>query len=163
MPRITPSSSSLVIPDIEPDEFYEVTLTEIDRSPSKFNEGESQLQLRWDYGDAGDTLDWLGLRLGKQKNGTVAKLRQMLNSISGKPFDAEIAWFDTETLEFSYEKDGEAFNKLAVGATCLARAIKGEREDGTPILKIDAYRPVKKTAKKAAPVSQDVDPNEIPF
>lgn len=165
MPRITPSTRA-VNDTIEPDEFYEVTLKAINTSTGSVQYGsELQLQIDWEYEDGSEVRDWLSLRLGKQQNGTVAKLRQMLNSIAGKPYDAEVAWFDSDTMEWGYEKDAPAHDKLSEGRACLARGIRGTKDDGSATFKLDAYRPLKKAApakKKLVPAG-DVDPDDVPF
>ena len=159
MSRITPSTRA-VNNTIDADEFYEVTIETL----GGIVEGTygDQLQVDLQYEDASTVRDWLGLKLGKAQNGTVAKLRQFLNSVAGKPYDAEIKWFDSETMEWSY--DTEPFDKLSEGRSCLARGIRGVKDDGSPTFSIDAYRPIKKApaARVAAkPAKADVD--EIPF
>ena len=165
MPRITPSSHA-VNESIEPDEFYEVSI----KTLGGIVDGKygKQLQIDLEYEDGSTTRDWLGLRLGKLQNGTVAKLRQMLNSIAGKPHDAEIAWFDSDNFEWSYEKDGDAFDKLTEGRSCLARGIRGTNDDDQPTFTIDAYRALKKATNRAAGTRKmvpagDVDPDDVPF
>jgi len=167
--RITPSSRTVNV-TIEPDEFYEVTLKALATSTGSAQYGgELQLQVDWEYEDASEVRDWISLRLGKQQNGTVAKLRQLLNSIAGKPYDTEIAWFDSDTMEWGYEKDGDAFDKLTEGRSCLARGIRGTKEDGQPTFKVDAYRPLKKAANRPAdtramkPATEEVDMDKVPF
>lgn len=165
MPRITPSSAQIVI--LEDDEAYKGILRKPKDQQGWFTKGsaeyggEDRLTIDWELED-GDTLrDWISLRLGKQQNGTVSKLRMLLNALSDKPRDAEIKWFDSDTLEWSYDGD-KPFNKISEGMEVLFRGIQGTKQDGNRKFTIQKYAApstARASGRKTKPVSDD----EIPF
>ena len=164
MSRITPPSAVAIPESIEDDEFYPVTLLKLTTSTGSPEYGsELQLQIDWEFEDSTSARDWVSLRLGKQQNGTIAKLRQLLNAISGKKPDVEVAWFDSESFEWGYEKDGDAHNRLQEGAACLLRGKRVEKKDGQFKFVIDAYRPIKAPAARVAAKPAKADVDEIPF
>lgn len=176
MARITPAEARISSLELEDDASYKATITAIDWSTSSEEFGsEKRLQVDFlpDGAEDGDTVrDWFGLRLGRAQNGAVSKLRQLLNAVAGQPSTAEIKWFDDETAEWSY--DGEKpFSKLAEGMEVIFEGANGQKRDGTPIYRIQRYKKVpaaapatgKPKAKPLQPVgvTQDVDPDSIPF
>jgi len=158
MPRITESSGQNVeiIQSLEDDEPYKGVL----RKPkdgwfsqgSEQYGGEQRLTVDWELADGVSTVrDWISLRLGKQQNGTVAKLRQLLNALSDKPRDTKIEWFDSDTLEWSY--DGKnADNKITEGLEVTFRGVSGTKQDGQPKFSIQKYA----SATKAKPAPKKI-------
>ncbi len=135
MPRITPNSGTPIdLSQLEDDEAYKGTLHKpkdgwYSKGSAEYG-GEDRLTVDWEISELETIRDWISLRLGKQQNGTVSKLRMLLNALSDKPRDTEIKWFDSDTLEWSY--DGEkAFNKITEGVEVLFRGVKGKKADGT--------------------------------
>lgn len=181
MARITPSTGTFDPESFVDYEPYRVQLKTIAFSESSPQYGsEKRLELTWDMEDGQDLRDWVGLRLGKQQSGQVSKLRMLLNALSEKPEATEVAWFDDETLEWSYTKDGAPFRKLGAGVEVVVRGKVTDKADGSGRrFQVTAYQPLKavKGAKpngqvakaaagKVAPaddVATDVDPDEIPF
>lgn len=169
MTRITPSSgSTLDLTVLEDDEPYKGILKKPKdgwMSPGALEYGgEDRLTIDWELEDKETLRDWISLRLGKQQNGTVSKLRMLLNALSDKPRDTEVKWFDSETLEWGY--DDKAYNKVSEGMEVVFRGIHGTKQDGSGKFTIQKYQTVKAKApaaagKKNAP--RDVDPNDVPF
>lgn len=168
MTRISAATSSM--PDLEDHEPYEVSLKSIEWTTSAIEYGgDKRLQLTWAFpNDPDETLrDWMAPKLGKNQSGQVSKLRGLLNALVGKPEATEIAWFDDETLEWSYEGD-QPYSKLSVGLPVIIRG-KSEiktGEGGGRRFRITAYQPIKKTASakpKPAPVAANVDADDVPF
>lgn len=166
MARITPSSgiSSVNIEELEDYEPYRAWLRAIDFQTGSAEYGsEQRLVLDWsltDEEDDKDTIrDWLSLRLGRQQSGQVSKLRALLNALSGKEEQAEVKWFDTETLEWSY--DGEhAENKLGEGAGVLFRGKHGVKQDGTAKFTITTYQSAQTKKRKIEPARPSRDESE---
>lgn len=167
MTRITAPTptSDVTLEDHEP---YKGTLKNTEWATSSEEYGGGQrLVVDWDLGNDEDVRDWINLKLGKQKDGKVAKLRALLNALSDKPADTEIAWFDDSSLEWSY--DGEtAHNKLYIGAEVVFRGINGKKADGGDRYSIQVYQAPKKkaaapagTARKFAPAP--INDDEVPF
>src|SRR2546421_8217465 len=107
MARITPAQNSFDLENLRDYDPYRARLKKIDWGRSSEEYGaESRLELTWALlgGEDDQTLkDWISLRLGQQQNGQVAKLRMLLNALAGRPEATEVAWFDDETLEWSYD------------------------------------------------------------
>src|SRR5205809_976461 len=109
MTRITPSSGNAIdLTQLDDDEPYKGVI----RKPKDgwYSEGSEQygggqrLTIDFELEDGVSTVrDWISLRLGKQQNGTVSKLRMLLNALSQKPRDTEVKWFESETLEWGYD------------------------------------------------------------
>ena len=155
MPRITPSSGTNVdLSELVDDEAIKGVLTK--PKDGWWSEGSEQygggqrLTVDWTLEDEVSTVrDWISLRLGKQQNGTVAKLRQLLNALSDRPRDTEIRWFDSDTLEWSY--DGQtADNKITEGMIVLFRGVHGTKQDGSDKFTIQKYGAVNATTKAKA-------------
>lgn len=165
MTRITPASGQVIdFEQFEDHEPYKGTLKKISWSEGSVEYGsEKRLTLDWELEDGITSVrDWISLRLGKQQNGTVSKLRQLLNALSEKPTDTQVEWFDPDTLEWSYVKDGAPFNKLAEGMNVIFRGKLGMRSDGQGRkYTVTVYQAPKKATGKAKvkPVSDE----EIPF
>jgi hypothetical protein len=163
MPRITPSSGSTIdLSSLEDDEPYKGIL----KQPKEgwFSKGsaeygaEDRLTVDWQLEDGDDTIrDWISLRLGKQQNGTVSKLRMLLNALSDKPRDTEVKWFDSDTLEWSYEGD-KPFNKITEGMEVVFRGVHGLKQDGNRKFTIQKYQ-----APKARSTAKVKKADEVPF
>lgn len=152
MERVTASSGSAIdVGQFEDHEPYKGTLKKIDFTTGSAEYGsEQRLTLDWELENGDNVRDWISLRLGKQQNGTVSKLRQLLNALSEKPADTQVEWFDPDSLEWSYEKNGAAFNKLAVGAVVIFRGKRGVKADGSAKFTVNVYQMPKKAAAAAA-------------
>lgn len=167
MARITPASGAVAVPELEDYEPYGARLAAIDfdMSSEEFGTPEKRLVVDWALADDPDTTvrDWVGLRLGKQQSGKVSQLRAMLNAISGKAEDTEIAWFDDESLEWSY--DGKvAAEMLAEGQRVVLRGKVVERKAGGKRYKVTTYQAAKKAGQiRAQRASTPADEEEIPF
>lgn len=175
MAKITPSANH-VGPQLEDDTSYKATLVGIEWSVSSPEYGsERRLQLDWlpEGCEEYETVrDWISLRLGKQQNGTVSKLRQLLNAIAGKPSGTDIKWFDDETLEISWSGEGPE-DQLTTGREVILEGVNGTKADGSPKFSVARYKRLP-TAAAAAPATRrsapqpvgavvDVNPDDIPF
>ncbi len=196
MARITAADVS----QLEDDEPYVMEITGMSFEESDHPQFGHQKRLRVtlafvdESGQANreDTiLDWLGLKLGQQQSGEIAKLRQLLNALAEEPKETTIAWFDDETLEWSYDGN-EAAMQLAEGRRVVVRGelVTKVGLDGTPVrrYRVKKYQPIKKnrpksgngaaqtprapvaptttavqTARRTVAETADVDPDEIPF
>lgn len=165
--RITPSSgSTLDLTVLEDDEPYRGVLKKpkdgwLSKGSAEYG-GEDRLTIDWELEDGETVRDWISLRLGKQQNGTVSKLRMLLNALSEKPRDTEVKWFDSETLEWSY--DDKPFNQIAEGMEVLFRGVKGKKQDGTDKYTIQRYAaPKAKAAPATAKKLKKADDEEPPF
>lgn len=167
MARITPSSgSNFDLTILEDDEPYKGVL----RKPKGDNGwltkgapeygGEDRLTIDWELEDGVQTVrDWVSLRLGKQQNGTVSKLRMLLNALSDKPRDTEIKWFESETLEWGYDDSNKPFNVISEGMEVIFRGVHGTKQDGTGKFTIQKYQaPKAKTAAKGKIAKADEEP-----
>lgn len=174
MARITPPIGNGAFVELDDHELYEGQLVNIDwGTSSEQYGGDTRMILDWQIGeDANDTVrDYLSLRLGKQQSGQVSKLRMLLNSLSHRKDVEEIAWFDDESLEWSY--DGvNAENKLELGMTVGFRGRNVAKQDGSgDRFAINVYQPMKQKSasagrskpKPAAARQADVDPDDVPF
>lgn len=169
MARITPSSGSNIdLTIVEDDTPYKGTLRMpkdgwLSKGSAEYG-GEDRLTVDWDLGEGPGTSirDWISLRLGKQQNGTVSKLRMLLNALSDKPRDTEVKWFDSQSLEWGYEDD-KAFNVISEGMEVVFIGQHGTKKDGSGKFTIEKYSaPKAKVAavsgKKIAPVSNEEPP-----
>jgi hypothetical protein len=130
MPRITPSTGSVNLERLVDHDPYHATLTEFAWTSSSPQYGsEPRLELTWQLDDSTTVKDWLSLKLGRQQDGTPSKLRQLLNGIVGESPIAEIKWFDTDTLEWSYADD-IPYARLELGFEITLRGVHKERPDG---------------------------------
>jgi hypothetical protein len=163
MARITPNSGSTldltVLEDLEP---YKGILTKpkdgwYSKGAAEYG-GEDRLTIDWQLEDGENLRDWISLRLGKQQNGTVSKLRMLLNALSDKPRDSEVKWFDSETMEWGY--DDKPFNVIAEGMEVVFRGIHGTKQDGSGKFTITQYQAPKAKAAGKAKVSKA---DEVPF
>lgn len=168
--RITPSSgSSMDLTVFEDDEPYKGILTKPKDgwfSPGSIEYGgEDRLTIDWKLEDGQTQRDWISLRLGKQQNGTVSKLRMLLNALSDKPRDTEVKWFVKETLEWGYDDTDKAFNVITEGMEVVFRGIHGTKQDGSGKFTIQKYQAPK--AKTPAAVGKakmkKADDDEVPF
>ena len=164
MARITPSSGSTIdLTVVEDDEPYKGILKKpkdgwFTKGSAEYG-GEDRLTIDWQLKDGSDSIrDWISLRLGKQQNGTVSKLRMLLNALSDKPRDTEVKWFDSETLEWGYEDD-KPYNKISEGMEVVFRGVHGTKQDGSGKFTIQKYQALK--AKVAGKKVAKAD--EIPF
>ena len=178
MARITPKSSDFSISGLEDHEAYTATLKDIDwaTSDEKYG-GECRLVLDWDLeGQEYSVRDWVGLRLGKQQSGQVSKLRALLNAIAGKPEATEVAWFDDDSTEWSYD-GATPYGKLQPGVCeVIIRGTNVPKEDGTSRFSVKVYQAIK-AQKATAPkipvlaggrseaqvAADEVDDDQIPF
>ena len=146
MARITPSDGTLVkLEDYTP---YQALLTAAQIVDGSEAYPVKRLEVTWQLanGDPDDTIkDWCSLKLGQVPGGDVAKLRQLLNAIAGKPETTKVAWFDDATLEWGYDA------KLTVGLPVTFRGKnKPKQSDPTQLrYRIEAYQPA--SASAAAP------------
>lgn len=178
MARITPSSGSNIdLTIVEDDTPYKGTLKMpkdgwLSKGSAEYG-GEDRLTVDWDLGEGPGTSirDWISLRLGKQQNGTVSKLRMLLNALSDKPRDTEVKMFVSETLEWGYDEakfdaDGKylnPFNKITEGMEVVFIGQHGTKKDGSGKFTIEKYSaPKAKVAavsgRKIAPVSNEEPP-----
>lgn len=202
MARITPSTGTAAdVSQLEDDEPYVMEITGMSFEESDHPQYGHQKRLRLtlafvdESGQANrdDTiLDWLGLKLGQTQGGEIAKLRQLLNALAEESKETTVAWFDDDTLEWSYDGDLVAL-QLVEGQRVVVRGelVMKTGADGTPVrrYRVKKYQPVKKgrpkngsaTQTPKAPVSPpttatavqttrrtvaettDVDPDDIPF
>jgi hypothetical protein len=129
MARITPPTQNTDI-DLQDHEAYRARLKAIDFEESDHPQYGHQRRLIVDWEPLtmeGFTIrDWISLRLGRQQNGQTSKLRMLLNALSQKPKAEEIAWFDDETLEWSYDGEHMA-NKLTVDQEVILRGETTEK------------------------------------
>lgn len=177
MARISASAQTSEVADLEDFEPYQVTLQSVTKSTGAEQYGsQPQLEVTWQLEDSTTVRDWPALKLGKSRDsGKVSKLRAMLNAIAGKPEAAEIAWFDDETFEWSY--DGEtAVARLTEGLPVIVRGKNVEKVvDGESQLRyrIQAYQPIKRSKPKPATeqaerrvrpaVVESTDDEDVPF
>src|SRR5262245_15291041 len=139
MARITQPTGTMVdlsqLRDYDP---YVFRLKAIDwqQSDPKFSKnGETEMRMIVDWEMVEDPdlsiRDWLSLRLGRQQNGQVSKLRMLLNAVAQQPESSDIAWFDDESLEWSYDGDHVAC-KLDQGLEVIIRGKRVEKvgDDG---------------------------------
>jgi len=165
MPRITPSSGSTIdLSQLEDDEPYKGVLKKpkegwFSKGSAEYG-GEDRLTIDWEIGGDDTIRDWISLRLGKQQNGTVSKLRMLLNALSDKPRDTEVKWFDSDTLEWSYDSE-QAFNKLSEGMEVVFRGVQGVKQDGNRKYTIQKYSSPAKA--KATSKKKVADDEEVPF
>ena len=85
----------------------------------------------------------------------MAKLRQLINALAGRPRDAEVSFFDDSSFEFGFSgADGEAAAMLGVGDKVILRGQQGTKKDGiTRVFRVTHYQPyVDPSAKTAANV-----------
>jgi hypothetical protein len=167
MARITPNSGSTVDPtvlkELEDDEPYKGILKKpkdgwLSKGSAEYG-GEDRLTIDWQLEDGkidSSIRDWISLRLGKQQNGTVSKLRMLLNALSDKPRDTEVKWFDSVTLEWGY--DDKPYNKITEGMEVVFRGVHGKKQDGTT----DKFTIQKYQAPKAAGKGKKAD-GAVPF
>lgn len=159
MARITPNQGTVAnleqLRDYEP---YAVSLVETGFQDGAIEYGgEQRLTVDWQLPDGSTLRDYIGLKLGKQKSGEVAKLRKLLNALAGRPEQEEIAWFDDESLEWSY--DGQfPVARLTPGLPVIIRGKHGVKEDGTPKFGITAYQPAASSQAAAPPQYQQPQP-----
>jgi hypothetical protein len=175
MARITPASgTSLDLQVIEEHEPYKVSLKTvgtIDGSPQYG--GKKRLQIDWEFegGDNDTVRDWMGIAVGTSRTtGKVSKLRSLLNTITEKPENTVIEWFDDETFEWSYVKDGPAYAKLAPGLEIIIRGkfVDGKDASGAPVRRyaITTFQnpsALKKPKRTLATAADAVDDKEPPF
>ena len=141
MGRITGTSEFTF--DLKDHEPYEVILAEdpelIDGSPQYG--GDKRLQVTWQLPDGNSVRDWLSLKLGRQQNGQVSKLRALLNAASNLAENENIAWFDDETFEWGYSANGPAENVLRKGGTrVILRGTTTTNEAGQRRFAIRVYQ-----------------------
>lgn len=159
MSRITPPQQAATdlsqLKDYDP---YRVQIAKVDTERGSAEYG-SELRLVLDLAFTDDPTftirDWISMRLGRQQNGQVSKLRMLLNAIAQQPEATEIAWFDDESLEWSYDGDS-AFAKVEEGFEVIVRGKVTEKQtDQGPKRRyaINAYQPAtdEKPKPKAAP------------
>jgi len=177
MARITPPTQS-AIADLEDYEPYKVSLKKIDwQDSSPEYGGESRMVIDWALLDQPDVTvrDWVSLRLGRQQSGHVSKLRKILYALADKPEASDIAWFDDESYEWSYDGD-KAYAALSEGLplTLIGKTVEKQTENGPKRrFAVVDYKPA--AAQKSKPslrprprpepdaAVKDVDPEDIPF
>jgi hypothetical protein len=129
--RITPPQQLTDLGEIKDYEPYRMLITGIDWDESDHPQYGHQRRMVVDFASPDDesftVRDWISPRLGRQQNGQVSKLRQLLNAVAGQPPATEIAWFDDETLEWSY--DGQTpYAKLEQDFEVIVRGQVAEKE-----------------------------------
>ncbi len=136
--------------ELEDDEIYRGVLVYAKRVKSKKEGWSDQIEVEWELRQGAKLRDWMAIYVGLRKDGSVAKLQQMLNALGEKGKGEEL-WFDADTLEWGYDLDGDdstpAFAKLAPG---LVVSFVGEnRPDKNKVMRyrITAYRAVKGAKK----------------
>lgn len=159
MARITPSTGTATdVSQLEDDEPYVVEIIGMSFDESDHPQYGRQKRLRLtlafvdENGQANrdDTiLDWVGLKLGQKQDGEIAKLRQLLNALAREPKETTVAWFDDDTMEWSY--DGEiATGRLEEGQRVVIRGelVMKTGQDGTPVrrYRVKKYQPLNRKA-----------------
>ena len=141
------ASESKPLP-FEDDEYYKATLKafkiEASKNP-KYPDDQLKVELMHGEHSFGD---YLGLKLGMRSDGSIAKLRQLLNALAERPKDEEL-WFDPDTLEWGYDLADDstpAHAKLTVG---MAVMFKGERRqsNGKSFYRVTGYKSAAKAKK----------------
>lgn len=171
MARITPSSGGTNLEQLVDYEPYPAVLQEIAWTEGSPQYGsEQRLELTWELEDGTSLRDWIAPRLGRQRNGQVAKLRALLNALGQQPEQADIAWFDDETLEWSYDGD-TPYLALEVGLEVIIRGKVEDRADGSGLrFRILNYQapqtvipePAPAPAPRPAPQRRVVPPSRQP-
>ncbi len=137
--------------DGEDDELYTGVLVSAKIEKSK-NPAypDDQLHVVWEAKQGAKVSDYLSLKLGNNAStGAPSKLRQMLNAL-GEREKGEELWFDSDTLEWGYDLDGDdttpAYAVLTPGMTAQFKGENRPGKDGGNFYKITGYRAPK--AKK---------------
>jgi hypothetical protein len=171
MARITPASGATIdLTQIEEHEPYKMTLKKVEAVPGAAQYGgRKRLQIDWEFegGDNDSVRDWTGIAVNTSRTtGKVSKLRSLLNAITDKPENTVIEWFDDETFEWSYVKDGPAYAKLAPGIQVIVRGVfkDGKDPDGNPTKRysITTFQNPNALKKKRAPASGGADADDRP-
>lgn len=146
MARITPSTGSplenpLDINNVRNMVPYRARLIRTDWATGSAEYGSQQrLVCDWELIDVpsgpqnqpGQVRDYYGLALGARRDGTVAQLRQMLNAIADTDEQAEVSFFDDETMEWGYEgEDGPAWGQLQKGWEVTVMGKITAKQNGT--------------------------------
>lgn len=148
MPR--QASNQPTGPQLDEERSYTGTLKAVTIEPSKnplYPDPQVKLVLAVSVdGKIEDVTDYLGIRIGQQKDGTIAKLRQLLNALAGKEREADL-WLDPDALEWGYDmQPGTApFAKLQAGNGLPAVSFRGEMRLSPKgkFYKITSYRALK--------------------
>lgn len=161
MARVTPATT-FASPALEDHEPYPAKLTAIEWvTSSEQYGGEKRLQLDWELKSGESVRDWVGVRLGKQQSGQVSKLRALLNALVGKPESTEIAWFDDETLDFSYDGK-DPYYALKVGDKVTLRGTSVTKEDGSHRFSVKVYQASKSDTAAVAESKNSDSKSEAP-
>lgn len=153
MTRTKPSNGSG--PDLEDDELYRGVLVRAKKIRSKIEGYADQIEVEWELKQGAKLRDWPSVAVGMQRDGTIAKLRQMLNAL-GERDKGEELWFDADTLEWGYDLDGDdttpAYAKLTPGMVVMFRGenvLKPTADNPKrSVYKITSYRSAAAKAKK---------------
>lgn len=169
MARITPSTGTFDIEAFEDMEPYKVRIKAFNIAENDHPQygKQKRLEVTWELLDDPDSAprDWMSLKLGKNQEGQVSKLRMLLNALGNRPKDAEIAWFDDATYEWSYEPDGAPFSKISEGQEVILRGESVMKKDGSGrVFRIKTYQ--SEVSRKRKPVPANVgatEDSEPPF
>ena len=178
MARITPPTQGS-IPQLEDHEPYRASIANIEWDQSEHPQYGQQTRLVVDFALDNQPdqkiRDWIALRLGRQQNGQVSKLRKLLNAIGQQPEAADIAWFDDDTLEWSYDGN-KPYAKLDLGLPVIIRGQTVEKpsENGPKRrFVINVYQPAGIAQKSeprrlgrpqvVKPTPSDIEDDEVPF
>lgn len=169
MARITPSTGTFDIEAFADMEPYRVRLKafKIEEKDHPTYGRSKRLEVTWELPDDPDNAprDWMSLKLGKQQDGQVSKLRMLLNALAKQPKDAEIAWFDDATYEWSYEPNGAPFSTISEGQEVILRGESVLKEDGSGrAFKIRTYQSEVSRRRRPVPASVGAgEDSEPPF
>jgi hypothetical protein len=164
--RLTPDTTPQV--DLEDDQLYRAVLVRFSIAKSKnpaYPDDRLEVELEGKQGLK--MRDWIGLKLGERSDGSVSKLRQLLNALAEKPKDAEV-WFDPSSFEWGYDmREGSAAYATLTPGMVLNFKGENQKKGDKTYYRITGYRAASnnKRKAKAEPVEPpvDVDPEEIPF
>ncbi len=152
MSRTKPAAAPVDL-DLEDDEVYRGVLVSAEKVKSRFEDalGKPKWQIKsvWELRQGAKLTDWCDITVSMGPGNVPSKLRQMLNALGEKGKGEEL-WFDTDTLEWGYDLDGDdstpAFANLRPGLVVSFIGENREDSKGVKRYKITGYRAIK--AKK---------------
>jgi hypothetical protein len=130
----------------EDDELYYGVLVYAKFVKSKIDGYADQIEVEWELRQGAKVRDWPSVAVGQRSDGTIAKLRQMLNALAEKAKDAEL-WFDADTLEWGYDLDGDdttpAYAKLTPGMVVSFKGEMRKDKQGVMRYRVTGYKAIK--------------------
>lgn len=176
MARVSPATTLDL--GLKDDEVYQGLLDSVEFKPTKKEGYPDQLLVKWELRQGIVLWDYVGISVGQRRDGTVSKLRQMLNALGEKPKQTEL-WFDPEKMEWGYDLDGDdstpAYARLTRGMLVMFKGENRKGNDGQMRYRVTGYKaptakartsPLGRTGLQREQESNppvDVDPDEIPF